>query len=473
MSHLERAATLEVRLGVFLRIDFLAGQFHANPWDRETNEGGIEWPPAPWRLLRAIVAGWHRSGASGRETLLRVLDALAEPPLFDLPAASSGHTRHYPPLGGLERGKPGGTLMLDSFVALERGREHGTHAFAIWPNADLGAEERQVLERCCSAIRCLGRAESRCEVSLVDGVPPALGRYRVDLASHDGGEGPVVRRLAAGASLRGAGLLRGLNELTGDMRRVRRAMPQGTAWLEYRLPLDFGWAMEQALQRDLRQNVFPPSILRFALNAENGILPPMTDAVVVAEKMRQAAIKRHSASNGTPASKRLAGKCEDGSERREGHDHPFFLPLDFRDRGVIDGLDVWLPEGCTHDEFLALSTIAQIWDNVVLDGRFAVMYLGRFERPTGTQWTSVTPVVLDRFPKRRGSGGSVVIDAPEEQLQHALARRGFPPAQIEVLESAAGDSASPRRSNPAGRVSPRPHRWAHRSSRRGRESYIQ
>ena len=99
---------------------------------------------------------------------------------------------------------------------------------------------------------------------------------------------------------------------------------------------------------------------------------------------------------------------------------------------MIDGLDVWLPEGCTHDEFCALTAIAEIWDNVVLEGRFVVTYLGRFERPTGTQWTTVTPVVLDRFPKRRGPGGSVVIDAPEEQLQRALARRGFPLAKIEV-----------------------------------------
>jgi CRISPR-associated protein Csb2 len=168
---------------IALQIEFVAGQFHANPWDRGTNEGETEWPPSPWRLLRAIAAGWHRGGAADRDTLLRVLDALAEPPVFDLPFTTSGHTRHYVPSGGLKGGKPERTLMLDSFIALEREREHGTQAFAIWPNLTLGEQERGVLERCCSAIRYFGRAESWCEVALVMEIPSSPGRFRVDLAS--------------------------------------------------------------------------------------------------------------------------------------------------------------------------------------------------------------------------------------------------------------------------------------------------
>jgi CRISPR-associated protein Csb2 len=365
---------------------------------------------------------------------LRVLDALAEPPVYDLPVAASGHTRHYVPLGGLKGGKPERTLMLDSFVALDRGGEHGTSAYAIWPNAELDAEARYFLRACCSGIRYLGRAESWCEVSLAGEVPAGADRYRVDLASREEGEGAVVRRLAAGPSLRGAGLLRALSEMTGEMRRARRTMPEGTAWVEYRLPPDFGWAPEQALQRELEMPVFPATTLRFALDAENGVLPPITDAVTVAEKMRQAAIKRSSSRDGAPASKRLAGKDEDGSNRREGHDHPFFLPLDLRDRGVVDAVDVWLPSGCTHDEFRALAGIQAIWDPVILEGRFAITYLGRVEPPAGTQWTTATPIVLDRFPKRRGPGGSVVVDAPEEQIACALERRGFPPAQVDVWD---------------------------------------
>jgi CRISPR-associated protein Csb2 len=273
---------------IALQIDFVAGQFHANPWDHRANEGETEWPPSPWRLLRAIVAGWHRSGASDRETLLRVLDALVECPLFDLPFGSSGHTRHSVPLGESKAGKPERTLMLDSFIALERDREHAIRAFAIWPSVALDADERRVLETCCAAICYFGGAESGCEVAVVSEISSAGGRFRVDLASRDSGDGPVVRRLAASPSLRGSGLLRELDALTGDMRRSRRTMPLGTTWVEYRMPLDFGWVPEQALQRDVLRPVLPATILRFALEAKNGAFPAFTDALTVAEKMRQA-----------------------------------------------------------------------------------------------------------------------------------------------------------------------------------------
>ncbi len=35
---------------------FPAGRYHATPWGHHVNEGLIEWPPSPWRLLRALLA---------------------------------------------------------------------------------------------------------------------------------------------------------------------------------------------------------------------------------------------------------------------------------------------------------------------------------------------------------------------------------------------------------------------------------
>ena len=42
-----------------IAIRFPLGRYHATPWDRSVNEGAVEWPPSPWRLLRALVASYR------------------------------------------------------------------------------------------------------------------------------------------------------------------------------------------------------------------------------------------------------------------------------------------------------------------------------------------------------------------------------------------------------------------------------
>ena len=81
---------------IVLSLQFPAGRFHGTPWGRHVNEGAVEWPPSPWRLLRALLATWHAKASEIREdTVRRLLDRLAEaPPAFTLPRSSLGHTRH-------------------------------------------------------------------------------------------------------------------------------------------------------------------------------------------------------------------------------------------------------------------------------------------------------------------------------------------------------------------------------------------
>lgn len=39
-----------------ISIRFLTGRAHLHPWDTHHSEGRVDWPPSPWRLLRALVA---------------------------------------------------------------------------------------------------------------------------------------------------------------------------------------------------------------------------------------------------------------------------------------------------------------------------------------------------------------------------------------------------------------------------------
>lgn len=410
-----------------LRIEFLAGRFHANPWDRGTNDGEVEWPPSPWRLLRAIVAGWHRArecDPDKPDVFLNLLDRLAEPPVFLLPRAAAGHTRHYMPLGTVKNGQLDRTLVLDSFITLDKGREPVASAYVMWPHVELTAEQRQLLARCCEFITYLGRAESWCAVHIVDTVPSHEGLESVDLASRTMRDGPTVRRLAAGPSLRGEGLLKAVSETTGDMRKARRLMPIGAAWAEYRLPPDFLMVREQYDRLDRTRALFGPTMLRFALErGGHSPKPSIKDTVVFAELLRAAAIKRLSKREGEPATHRLAGKNDIGAGPREGHDHPYFLPFDEGGRGEIDGIDVWFPRGCTHPEYMAVTSIAMLYERAIYHDDFPLTLIGAIERPRSRSWRSATPVVLDRFPKARGTNGRRrIVDSPESQIANMIRR---------------------------------------------------
>jgi CRISPR-associated protein Csb2 len=43
-------------MSVTISIRFLSGRAHLHPWQTHHSEGRVEWPPSPWRLLRALVA---------------------------------------------------------------------------------------------------------------------------------------------------------------------------------------------------------------------------------------------------------------------------------------------------------------------------------------------------------------------------------------------------------------------------------
>ena len=108
---------------IAIAIQFSSGRVHATPWGHHVNEGNPEWPPSPWRLLRSLVATWKRKldGADGidTDTMRGLLAALASPPEFVLPPATTAHSRHYMPWDkGWKPDEPekAKTKIFDAFV---------------------------------------------------------------------------------------------------------------------------------------------------------------------------------------------------------------------------------------------------------------------------------------------------------------------------------------------------------------------
>ena len=80
---------------VAIAIRFIEGRYHATPWgENPAATEQAEWPPSPWRLLRALAAVWFAHNGLGipPERLKALLSALWPVPSFALPPARFSFT---------------------------------------------------------------------------------------------------------------------------------------------------------------------------------------------------------------------------------------------------------------------------------------------------------------------------------------------------------------------------------------------
>src|SRR5207247_131593 len=91
-----------------------------------------------------------------------VIERLTEPPVFQLPKAALGHTRHFmpqkDPLGADK------TKVFDAFVSVRS----DDRLVIAWPYITLSPEEQQVLASLVSGLGYLGRAESWVTAEVLD-----------------------------------------------------------------------------------------------------------------------------------------------------------------------------------------------------------------------------------------------------------------------------------------------------------------
>ena len=92
---------------VALAFRFDLGRYHASRWGTHVNEAAVEWPPSPWRILRALYAAGRTNArlAAHQEQLDAALALLAQgpPPSYSLPACGSGP---HAPLHAASRCEP-------------------------------------------------------------------------------------------------------------------------------------------------------------------------------------------------------------------------------------------------------------------------------------------------------------------------------------------------------------------------------
>jgi CRISPR-associated protein Csb2 len=452
-----------------IELRFPTGRFHATPWDHHVNEGVVEWPPSPWRLLRALIATWHlkSTGAElarrdGDEARLQSLIwALAvEPPLYVLPEGVPAHTRHYMPFYREET-----TKVFDTFLDIGE-----APLLVRWPTVELEPSARTLLDRLIRRLGYLGRAESWVEGRVrseptgdaADVVPVAAdepdpgeateivrvlapmppGEYAAwrtaEIARREArsltekqnrargrGKAPEREKLTAkdrqriAAALPGS-LFEALQADTGELRKAGWNEPPGSRWIAYRRPE--GKVQPRPRPQKPRRGTAPGrTVARFAL--ASAVLPRLTEAVAVADRLRKGLL---SYAGKVPV---FTGRDPEGKPR-SGHDHAYFLPEANGRDGRITHVTVFAEMGFEDNALRALHRLPKVWGHGGHDIQTVLIGVGSPDSFAGyvesKVWISRTPFVPTRHPKVTRSGVPKVDDqglqigSPEHDLRRLL-----------------------------------------------------
>ncbi len=207
---------------ITVRLTFPAGRYHATPWGRHVNEGVPEWPPSPYRLLRALYDVWQRKCFDlPAEDVRQVLESLAGSlPQFVLPGATATHTRSY-----LSSNAPDPTdknLVFDSFLVFER-----PHAcYLSWPEIVLSEGDCVTLGLLLAHLNYLRRSESWVQAELWDAV--RIGANIAAAASAADFAGELVRVACAAPASEHTGKgtwMEALTFSTSNLLKERASVP--------------------------------------------------------------------------------------------------------------------------------------------------------------------------------------------------------------------------------------------------------
>lgn len=463
-----------------IQLRFPGGRYHATPWGHHVNEGLVEWPPSPWRLLRALLAtghtrlGWRDVPTVGVSLLEKLAEAL---PRYRLPTASTGHSRHYMPAPVKT------TLVFDTWAHV------GDGVLTItWP-IELTASEHDLLGRLVGELGYLGRSESWVVGKLRDDERDQRGSESyADLGEESPGPGweqvallapeppttysrwreaRLQERMSAAvqAPSRGKKLTR--KALEKEQARIAAPFPSDllgclgvdTAWLQ-----SHGWsqppgsrrvlywrrtdALEVGIQAPRTVSKAPSvSCVLFAMaTASRGTsaLPPVVRTFPQARLLHRALASSCDALQASSQATRSLLGTVDRRRQDTNHQHAHVLPLDLDGDGRLEHILVWAPAGFDADAQRVLRGVRKTYmkggagelqvtvvglgalsDLAPLEGALAPI---RRTTGAGTTWESATPFLPPRFLKPRGKNTLL------GQLEAELETRGLRAREVTVLD---------------------------------------
>lgn len=412
-----------------LSFRFLAGRYHATQWGRNVNEGIIDWPPSPWRILRAIIAVWKKTSHDiEHDRVWPILESImGEKVSFYVPKTTQSHTRHYMPF--YKKGaKP--TKIIDSFIVIDPQEP----LVAIWDNVTLDKDQEKILDNIINKISYFGRAESWCEVCRIENPPkPNCMELKNDVSMKDKS---VIQVLTPKNNT-------SFEELciaTADLHEKNITNLPGSQFVSYALPNDIiSNSSENA-------KTFKPSInvIRYAI--AGNVRPKITESLFVGDSLKRVTMSIYGKQNQGESSEIFSGKRNDGEYLRGNHKHAFFLPTDEDGDKILDHITVYAKNQFDQKEMMALSCMRNIYGQ----NGFSLVFerrgnLNDFNKvpilQESKKWRSATPFVPNRHIKARGKKGEKhIVDRPEDQIKLEISKRFDDKFRIEKIQLRGIDS---------------------------------
>ena len=409
-----------------IELKFLAGRYHGTGWGRHVNEGLGEWPPSPYRLVRAMYDAWKRKCSYMDESEVRpVFAALAkQAPIFYLPQAVAAHTRSY--LNSNNEDSSRKALIFDGFISLPK---HSA-CFLQW-DVDLPYQERQKLGLLLSSLNYLGRSESWVEAKLADA---GIGTYVWRPLESDCIASEVTQVACpvpvSEYKLKKPDWLEALAFSSGAVQKMRISGPPAMRYVPYSMP-------EEAVTTWLPTRSTPPKrrVSAAILELSGKVLPRVGDTVRVAERVRGRLMRYFEERCGADRIPSMVhGKAVDGSPLKD-HSHLFILPRANR-LGRIDHVLIYTeaPGGFVGglDDAIGRVHVIRWLDSI----RCVASWAGRAEdraiRPMSEKVKSSTPFVTVRH-WRKGRGE--IQDFIKEELRRECCNRHLPePISVRLME---------------------------------------
>jgi CRISPR-associated protein Csb2 len=417
---------------VTIDVRYIAGRVHGTPWGISHNEGAVEFPPSPWRILRALIATWYERVPDIPESVVReLIEVLAKcSPTYEVPRFANAHARHYFPDSAHKKGVATATAkVIDAFAAVDPDSPLRIH----W-DVDLGNAQLDALSRLVQALPHLGRAESLVDAAVrEEPSPPASHDYR-QVRVHQVGATQTLRLLSPTAASTWEELL----GVPWKLRQKGFVRPPGSVLASYGCDAPLVW---QRTQRNPAKRPVPIQMVMWRLKGQGRI--PLTSAVGYADLLRSA-VQSQFGNSDVPW--QISGHSEDGRPLLTQHTHGFVLPIVDFEIGVneapsegssdrfLRGLAYYFPEGLPSEYEKYLTAPQHLFTRTEghRDLRSVSLFLQSFgpkdlSQPAFGQskvWRTVTPYA----PSRHIRSDARMMRSLMAEINRDLAEKGHPTA---------------------------------------------